>query len=341
MIPPVAPALSASNPRFEKLYQHLLNHALDHDASTTAINVPNQINTEQLQVQRVHAAEDRLLIASLFELYNSEELSKDLRDLILIIASYVNDASKLSLTGCEHDLMREDVRAFRGRLNEIAEALAPNLSSKHETFAVIASSACDDKSTSKMPTADDQYMPSSSRVHPSDLSSHINTLTSGIDRFQTRTLPSAQYDATNSLVLLLRSQAQHLQHLIRHLELRKRGAEARRLVARAQFLSTVAKGLEAKTKVTYLERRQDVYSPQLRQKLKDRVRRFDEEEASIAVRRRDLQAALNEYEVAGGEVMRTLGKKYAEIENAIGEVQGDVERLSNGGIVSINKPLKG
>ena len=331
MIPPIAPALLASNPKFEKLHLHLITNALDPDASTTAPNATRQSVTEQLQLQRIHAAEDSILTASLYQICTSEEFPKDLHDLVLIIASYVSDAGRLGLTKYEHELMSEDMQAVRERAVEVAEALVRSLSSKHETLASVAYSAKEASSTSRIPKHDARYMASGSQARSSDLRFQIYKLTSSIDRLRTQTLPSARYEVTNCLISLLRSQAQHLQHLIRHLEQRKHGAEARHLIARSQFLSTVAQGLEAKTKVTYLEQRRDTYSPQLRQKLASKMNELDEEEVTLAARRRDLQAALDEYEDLGGDVMRKLGKKYAEVEEEIEEVKRDVERLSHRG----------
>lgn len=331
MIPPVPPALLASNPKFEKLHQHLIQSAVDLDASTIALNASRQCITDQLQLQRVHAAEDRILTASLYEMCTSEDLPKDLRDLIFVIASYVADAGKLGLTNDEHAMMREDVQPFRLSLDETSEALGRSLSSKHEALASVAALATEALSTSRIPRHDARCISSYSQAHPPDLSSQIGMLTSSVNHLRTQRLPSAQYEATNSLILLLRSQAQYLRHLIRYLEQRKHGAEARHLVARAQFLSTVAQGLEAKTKVTYLEQRRDIYSPQLRQKLASKMNELDEEEVTLVARRRDLQAALDEYEDAGGDVMRKLGKKYAEVEDEIEEVKRDVKRLSDRG----------
>lgn len=128
IIPPVAPALLACNPKFDWLHHHLTNHALDPDASTTAINGSHQFASDQLRLQRVRAAEDRLQAAALFELGTSEDLPSDLRDLILIIASYVADAGKLGLNSFEQGLMQSYMAAFRERLDEIAEALARSVS---------------------------------------------------------------------------------------------------------------------------------------------------------------------------------------------------------------------
>ena len=334
MIPPVAPALFAANPKFAKLHQHLINNALDADASTTALNASRQPTIQQLQLRRVRTAEYRIVTASLYELYAAEGLPKEL---LLIIASYVSDADKLGLTKIEHDLMSEDVRAFSERLDEVVEALVPILRAKHELLACIASQAHDASSTSKILG----HTPSSSKALPPDLSSQIDNLTSSIDRLRTQSLPSIQYEATNSLVSLTRSQCQLLQHLIRHLEQRKHRAEARHLVARSHFLSSVAQGLEAKSRVTYLEQRRDVYSSQLRQNLTSKMDELNEEEVSLAARRRDLQAALDEYEDAGGDVMRKLGKKYAEVENEIEAVKRDVQRLSHRGITWTNERVGG
>ena len=328
MIPPVAPADLVSNPKFEKVHQHIAQNLLDTDASTKSVNASYQPASEQLHTQRISVAEDRILIASLLELCSSEDLPHDLQDLILIIATYISDANILALSDLEHKLISGDAQVFRSRLSEVVEPLAKFLNSQHDILASTASSANKGAYTSKIPNGDAKYRFHDSQAHHIGLSSQIDTLVSKVQRLRDQAAPSAQVEATNSLISLLKSQAHYLQHLIRHLEQRKHGAEARHLVARAQFLSSVAQGLEAKTKVTYLEERRDVYSPQLRQRLANRMSELEEEEGKIAVRGRKLQAALDEYEDAGGDALRVLGRRYGEIEHDIEEVKRDVETLS-------------
>jgi hypothetical protein len=327
MIPPVAPTLLASNPKFEKVHQHLTKNVLAVDASTRTINASHEAISAQLDARRVQEAEDRILSASLFELCGSAELPLELRDLVLIIGSYISDTGKLGLTEKDHGLMKDDADILRSRIGEIANALSQSLMLQYDTLTSVASTASDSASASQIPTRDARHLSSTFRSDSSDLKSLVQTLTSDIQHLRRQAVPSAQYDASNVLSTVLKSQAQYLQHLIRHLEQRKHGAEARHLVARAQFLSTVAQGLDAKSKATYLEQRRDVYSPQLRQELADRMGQLEEEEEMIAQRRRSVQAALHEYDVVGGDVMRTLGKRYGDIEKDLEEVKKDVEHL--------------
>ena len=328
MIPPVAPAVLNSNPHFEKVHKHIVDNLLDSDASTKAITESHKSTSEGLHAHRVSTAEDRILTASLFDLCSSDDLPRDLRDLILVTASYISDGSKLGLAGEEHDLMSGDAQAFRTRLDEITTALTTTLRSQCATLASIASAADEVDHASKIPIRGSRPIAYNSTSRQPELTAQVDLLLAKSQQVRSEAIHSAQYDASNTLILLLKSQSQYLQHMIRHLEQRKHGAEARHLVARAQFLSTVAQGLQAKTKTTYLEQRRGLYSPQLRQNLASKMIELEDEEEKMSDRKRNLQAALNEYEDAGGEVMRTLGKRYGEMEKEIEEVKRDIERLS-------------
>jgi hypothetical protein len=326
MIPPVAPAVLVSNPKFEKAHQHLTENMLDVDASTKAANASQKPTDDLLHAERSQIAEHGLLIASMFEICGSDDVPKELRDLVLLIASYISDSRMLGLTRDEHALMTGDTEYFRRRIDEIAEALTKKLNQQYDVLAKVVSAANDSLQSTRISSRDARYVATSSR-DPTDLGTLTESLTTQIQRLRSQTLPSAQHKTGNALISLLKSQTEHIQCLIRHLEQRRHGAEARHLVTRAQFLSAVAQGLEAKTRVAYLEQRRDVYSPQLRLELASKMRELEEEEDVILERRRKLQAALDEYEFAGGDVLRTLGGRYGEIGNEIEEVKGDLERL--------------
>lgn len=315
MIPPVAPSVLASNPTFEKVHQHLTKQVLNINASTRSINASHEAVAAQLSARRVEEAEDRILSASLLESHHSAELPLEAHELILVIFSYISDTGQLGLTEEEHSLMKRDADDFRSRIGDIANAVSQHLTSEYETLASIASTSCETTSAQRrLPD-----LP--------DLKILVHSLRSEIQYHRKKALPSAQYDAINALIALLNSQAQHLQQLIHHLEQRKHGAEARHLIARAQFLSTVAQGLESKSQATYLEHRRDVYTPKLRQELAEQIYQLEEEEQIIAQRRQNVEAAIHECEVVGGDVMKTLGKRYGEIEKEIEEIKRDMELL--------------
>jgi hypothetical protein len=330
MIPPVPPNVLVANPKFEKLHQHLIKDVLDTDASTRSTNATHKTVSEQLRAHRARIAEDRILTTSLFNLCTSEDLPRDLRNLIVVIASYISDASQLtSLTADEHDLMKDDADSFLARINEIATLLEKDLKAKHDTLTSVVNAANDLPPTSTIQHSGTTSTLSTSKQDPLNLPSQISDLASTITNLLTHVLPSAQIDTTNTLISLLKSQASYMQHIIRHLEQVKHGAEARHLVSRAMFLATVAQGIEAKSKLAYLEEWRDVYSPDLRELLKRRMGEIEAEGGRVEERRRVLQAALREYEaVAGGAgVMRSLGKRLGEVEGEIEGVKRDVERL--------------
>lgn len=322
MIPPVAPVVLAANPKFEKLHAHLTEKVLDVDGSTRSLNALYETNRSHLKAHRIRQAENRILCASLLATATATDLSSDLGDLVVLIASYIATAAELGLTADEQGLMREDVRVFRSRIDEVAVCVSQRLAKDETTMKSIvawapmeADALRDPVSTSSVPRK------------ASDLSSVAGRLVSNVRRFQSEDVPSARYDAINALSVLLASHAEYMHHLIRYLEQRKHGAEARHLIARAQFLAAVASGLEGKTETVYLERRRDLYSPQLRDKLALEAEKLRREEEGIEMRRRELEVALGEYEDVGGDVMRTLGRRYREIERELEGVKMDVEGL--------------
>ena len=316
MIPPIAPSTFSANPNFAKLHQHLCKHVLDPGASTRQLNGPRESTAERLRASRANLAHDRILNSALFQIACDDSLPKDLQDLAFIVASYIADAARLGLSDDEHQLMREGVTTFQERLEEVTSALSVCLEDHSRVVTSIASEA-----------SHGQQSQIDSRADSGDLAILIESRMSHLQQLRDHDLPKSLYEMTNSLISLLQDQSDSLQILIRHLEQRKHGSDARHLTAHAQFLSTVAQGLEAKTKVTYLERRRDLYSPELRQSLSKRSQALDEEDEDLQRRARELQAALGEYEDAGGDVMSTLGKKYGDIEKEIEEVRSDINRL--------------
>jgi chromosome segregation ATPase len=315
MIPPVAPSLLHANPKFEILHARLLKDVLDFDASTRSLNTIYDSNHEFLDSHRANEAGNRILCSSLFTSGASDELPPDLQRLIISIASYVSEAAASGLTLDEHDLMQEDVESFESRVSEVAQGVSSKLVSDEKLLSSIAGLA---------PTFHRTQLPSERSL---DLSSSVDGLIGRLRTLRNEALPAARYESIYTLITLLNSNAEYLQHLIRHLEQRKYGAEGRHLIARAHFLSTVAQGLEGKTKTMYLEQKRDLYSPQLREKLAHQADKLRQEDRDLELRRQDLEAALAEYEDVGGDVMRALGERYGQIEERLEEVKKDVENL--------------
>ena len=316
MIPPIAPSTFFANPNFAKLHQHLSKYVLHSDASTKQLNGSYESTSERLSACRIHLAQERILSSTLLQIASHDSLPGDLQNIVLVVASYIADAARLGLSDDEHQLMREDVTVLHERLEEVTTALSVYLKDQSRVVTSIASEA-----------AVSQQSQTHSRAGSRDLPLLIESQASHLRQLKDHDLPKSIYETTNSLNSLLQLQSDHLHLLIRHLEQRKHGADARHLTAHAQFLSTVAQGLEAKTRVTYLERKRDLYSPELRRALLEQSKSLDHEDWNLQKRTQELQIALSEYEDAGGEVMRTLCKKYGEIEKEIEEIKSDVDQL--------------
>jgi chromosome segregation ATPase len=317
MIPPIAPSLLHANPKFEVLHARLLKDVLDFDASTRSLNNVYDSDREKLDSHRQNEARNRILCSTLFASGTSDEIPSDLQHLILSIASYISEAAEAGLTLVEHDLMQEDAEIFTSSINEIAQGVSRKLVSDEKLLSSIAALA----------PARSQHSGRLPSELPLDLQSSVDNLITRPRTLRNEALPAARYETINALISLLKTHAEYLQKLIRHLERRKYGAEGRHFIARTQFLSTVAQGLEGKTKTWYLEEKRDLYSLQLRQKLLVQAEKLRQEDRDMELRRQNLEAALAEYEDVGGEVMRALGDRYGEIEERLKEVKKDVETL--------------
>jgi hypothetical protein len=317
MIPPIAPSLLHANPKFEVLRARMLKDVLDFDASTRSLNNIYDGNREKLDSHRQNEARNRILCSTLFASGVSDEVPSDLQHLIVSIASYISEAAESGLTFDEHDLMQKDAEIFTSSIVEIAQGVSRKLVSDEKLLSSIAVLA---------PTRSQHSARFPSEL-PLDLQSSVENLITRPRTLRSEALPTARYETINVLISLLINHAEYLQNLIRHLEQRKYGAESRHLIARAQFLSTIAQGLEGKTKTLYLEEKRDLYSPQLRQKLVVQAEKLRQEDRDMELRRLNLEAALAEYEDVGGEIMRALGNRYGEIEERLKEVKKDVETL--------------
>ena len=327
---PADPLLLSANPGFEKLHAKLSRDVLDSDASTRARNIDAVVSRERLQCQRTEFVQDKILTAALFDVAHVNILPSELRELTHVIARYITDAARLGLGEKEDELLSDDVAEFRGNLTQIAKVVDKNLQDKHELLVEIASASHDAALSAKIPVLGSQP---SSRAHLSnskDLASHLSALTTHVINLRAQSLPASVTQAVDTLIILLSSQANHLNQLIRYLEQRKHGADARYLTTKATFLATVAQGLQAKTKVSYLEQQRDMYSPEVVARLEGKMKELEKEEGECEERIGVLRSVLEEYEQAdgnGGEVLRVLGGRYREIEEEIERIKENCEKL--------------
>ena len=339
MISPTSPALLAVNPNFERLHSRLKKDILDQDASTRSFNLSHLATCDQLEAERISAVRDKLLTTSFLDLTHNSGLPRELRELVFVVVSYVSDASTLGLVQEENDLLSEDIAQFHDRLPEVSDLLSQRLSSQQNTLRDLAAVSQDAIFESQIPSLGAAGRTRAPRRDEQLLHELVDSHLSHLDHLRSHVLPTSLYDTITTLISLLRSQAGYLHHLIRYLEQRKHGADSRHLAAKAHFLSTVAQGLQAKTEVSYLEQRRDLYSPELVNNLEQRMNDLDEAGEKLEQRKRKLQAALAEYDDTGLDVMKTLGKRYGVIEKETQEVKGDIERLSTnegGGSLSAN-----
>ncbi|ETN37974.1 uncharacterized protein HMPREF1541_07597 [Cyphellophora europaea CBS 101466] len=337
MIPPATQSLLSANPQFANLHKTLTTKVLDLDASTRTTNSTHAPVAAQLNQHRVRVARDRILLGTLACLaadetdiddvhndYDSDDdtLPQPLRDLLALMVEYIPLSQSRSGggggDGPEDDLLAPDLHAFRRDLPRIARATAAVLARQHRRLVAAAAAVA----------AGSGGRAGGGQGEERDLATLLAAQTARLQTLRQREVPAALRAATDALLVLLRAQSEEVQRAVRDLEQRKHGAESRHVQARAAFLAGVAVGLERKCRVEELEWRRDgLGGKAVQERLLGRVGELEREGRELEGRWREVDGALKEYEVVGGEVMLRLGRRYAAVEAELEGVKADVERL--------------
>ncbi|RMD39193.1 hypothetical protein DV735_g5936, partial [Chaetothyriales sp. CBS 134920] len=304
MIPWASPSLLASNPAFAQLHQRLVTDLLDHDGTTIVRHSPQQgrdqkRSTESSSPPSTPTISDRLT-AHRVSLARRQLLASALFDLALADDDDISNSNS-NPNGGDDSQEGVDVLAMQQAALTIATYLyryrhvSPQQQHQHlnhqpELLQLLLSDV------------------STLRRHKGKL---ISTQLKRLEKLRMQTLPRARYNATNATVEVLRAQAVEAEWLVRWLEQRRHGAEARYVAARARWLAAVARGMAAKARV------------------RRRMAQLDEEEEELDRHKGELSEALAEYETQGISIaiMEQLGQRYAEIESEIDQVKADLDRL--------------
>lgn len=339
---PIAPELLTSNPKFKLLHRHLTTNILDNDASTLKTNATYDDTFKTHQKLHIKQVKDAILTTTLKSLAYADDNSKkdagsesilnsQLRDLILIVVAYIQDSEHQPLSAEDQDLLSEEIDLFRSNLPRISQALSQKLIIQHKNLSTFAAQALLSLYPDSIPQTTTTSISSSASPNIS-LSTSIIKLQEQHNLNQTHVLPQLLTTLTNSLTTLLQLQTTQLTHIIRRLEQHTYGAETRYMHSRTNFLATVAAGLEAKSNVMKLEARAKLYAPgsRVREELEATRARLVKDRQVVENRVGMIEEALHEYAEAdgkGGEVLKTLGRRYAEIEKQMEVIRSDVEKL--------------
>lgn len=170
--------------------------------------------------------------------------------------------------------------------------------------------------------------------HIPSVPSHIGHLSSDI-RQQTAALASARLAVANNLVRLLQKHTQALILVIRSLEA-KHGGVARSLEFRAADVSLEAQLGEASTAMALWNVRKDVYSPEVREALRNYASHIQDCQRRLSEAARTAQVELVEYGISidgePGDVrkeraMREAARTYRDMRRQVEEAQRDLSRL--------------
>ncbi|KAJ9614642.1 hypothetical protein H2200_002779 [Cladophialophora chaetospira] len=262
-----------------------------------------------------------------------------LRDLILVISAYLyaslDASSGRVFTNHQEELLSDDIERFREGISAIAEAMSLRLSDLESSIANIANLTLETASNKEQPQ------------HPvPPLSEIVQIRLATLQTLRTSTLPSSLATLNTILHSLLSAQRKLLHLQLQHLETSKHGILSRYHASKIAFLSTVAQTIALKTQVMVLEAKREIESsPEVerrREGTRVKMEEMEREEQALDERIRLLEGAMGEYEAldidregdgGGLEVMRKLGRRYAEIEEETEVIKRDIEILKKKGKV--------
>ena len=247
-----------------------------------------------------------------------------LRDLILLMSAYVDaccDASfAKAVTDDERELLSEDIQHFTANIPAVADAMSAHLIDLEASLRVLSNSALE--------SHEDDHRPPS----PTTLSESIELQQTDLSRLRASLSPSLT-TLQRTLHQFLTVQNTLLLNLLRHIEISKHGIPSRHAVSKVAFLDTVAQTMALKTEVLVLEARLRAAAGPEAEERRETARRememMEAEDRRLDARASVLEGVWEEYEAVdpGGTVMKTLGRRYAEIEAEMEGVRGDIEKL--------------
>ncbi|EAW10501.1 uncharacterized protein ACLA_049730 [Aspergillus clavatus NRRL 1] len=310
MIPPCDPDILENNPQFRKLYQQLTTAVLNADGSTRANDEQpdRKAVLEELRSCQVRRAAKRIKRQTLRQLAFDVDsgLPDDYRDPVAVIILYL-ESSPEQLDGDhkdDHDgaqalsLLSSDVDAFYSIIPALVLPFSNALSSAVEDLRAIANVG---RSPDCAPS-----VPSSAASHTSTvttrarartkfnkpkakaqapLASQLRERIQTLRQMQLAELPAARTKMATTAAEVLATRAEILEQTVVLLERAKHGALSRATKAKAEHLSMVAQGAEAKLSIMKYDIAGTIYTPEViaaltryRQHLQETRKRLEEKE---------------------------------------------------------------
>lgn len=263
-----------------------------------------------------------------------EQISSQLRDLLLLTTAYLNlggilNAAQRLTTEEEELIVDEVVQPFKANLPAISSAIGSSLLDLEHSLTRLATIGADPPSS----TPDSPYNQDPAR-QPATLLSTLTPQTEHLSLLRSTTLPASLSTLTKTLHTTLKGQSRDLQSSLLQLESAKHGIRSRHNQSHATFLATVASTMALKVRVLVLEQQRvlEANSAESQRWIRTKMSALSEQERVLDGRIAQLQGVLAEYQSVdpGLRVMQKLGERYAAVEAEMDTVRGDIARLEVG-----------
>ncbi|KAL1648859.1 putative alpha-1,6-mannosyltransferase mnn11 [Diplodia intermedia] len=235
--------------------------------------------------------------------------ARKLHEVITIVAAQLNG----HIPSSDREILQEDVEYFTEHIVPISRALSAHLKSTAVQLCRIASPETDPNPGTI------RSLPSIAQDQQDDVAASTAALAS--HRVALADLAAATLDAQTRLVEVV----------VRVLEQTVHGSAARAARAKAEHLAAVAKGLELKLSVVTLTSRGE---GELERAVEGYGRWLRGEREELDHRKAIAEDRLRDFEEAGGGggggkggMLREIARRYAEVEEEIARVRGEVGRL--------------
>ncbi|KAI9783039.1 MAG: hypothetical protein M1835_003887 [Candelina submexicana] len=310
MFPPVNQSVLDANPQFKQLYKQLTSSKLNPDGSSpSAIIQPAQSALEeQWRNRQYKAAESSIIRQSLGQVSSHiKELPEELQESIEIVTARLNSQCSSE----ERQLLDNDLDSFLERLRPIARSISLHLS--EVAFQLMRAAYPHE---TKDPT----------------LRSLLNTCPQQIALRRKQLYEAQEKVAAERLYLaataciVLETQKDLMEAIIRVLEQTKYGSIARGTKAHADHLAIVAESMEAKLRVMKHETIAEVYSPSVRSALANYEEHLHDTMMRLQQQGKTANESLARYHRVGPE-MDEIAAKYNCILKETEAVKGDIRRL--------------
>lgn len=249
----------------------------------------------------------------------SSALPEELLDLLLLLPPLLTSTEQLSPENLSLLLSSPPFSSLNILMPELASLVSSNLQSSAVQLARAAN-----------PSTNASFL----HRHIPSIPVHVNTLSATASQ-QAASLADARLATANSLIELLERHSQALSQLIRSLEA-KHGGVARSLELRGAEMALEAQRGEVETESALWAVRRDVYSPEVREALRNYADHLKDGQRRLKEAARTASMELSEYGVdtkgQGGDAakerrFREIARAHRDVRRQIDEAKRDLNRL--------------